>query len=303
MDVQCGFFNLYQSYKQIFFILVYLCILILYDKYHILMEFQKITIIGGGNLGTSIAKGIESINGFNNKNLVICEKRNLRIQYLKEHGFDVIDTDLAKAASGADMIIVSVKPQQFSSLLSDLKPHLKPNQIVVSTVTGVSLEEIEKNTDKHPIVRIMPNTAIEIRESMTCLCYKNCTSEQESSIVNFFGRLGKTLVLQEELLDAVTVLGACGIAFALRFIRAATQGGIEIGFSAELSQLIVSQTVQGASSLLLENESHPEREIDKVTTPQGITISGLNEMEHQGFSSSVIKGLIASFNKLQNNKS
>ena len=94
------------------------------------------------------------------------------------------------------------------------------------------------------------------------------------------------------------MLGACGIAFALRFIRAATQGGIEIGFSAEVSQYIVSQTVKGAARLLHENNSHPESEIDKVTTPQGITISGLNEMEHQGFSSSVIKGLITSYNKL-----
>lgn len=266
---------------------------------------EKITIIGGGNLGSSIAKGIKSIDQMNKENLVICEKRKQRCKFLEEQGFNVIESDFEQATRDADIIIISVKPQQFGKLLEELKPLVKPGQILVSTVTGVFLNEIETLAGTHPLVRIMPNTAIEIKEAMTCLCFKNTNSEQEERILQLFNKVGKTLVLQEELLDAVTVLGACGIAFALRFIRAAAQGGIEIGFGAELSQFIVSQTVNGAARLLLENNSHPESEIDKVTTPQGITISGLNEMEHQGFSSSVIKGLIASYNKLssfQSNK-
>lgn len=263
---------------------------------------QKIAIIGGGNLGASIAKGILSLRDFNKEDLVICEKRRLRINQLLEQGFEVVDDNIVKAIDQADMIIVSVKPQQLASVLEVLKPALKKEQIIVSTVTGMGLAIFEENLGKYPVVRIMPNTAIEIRESMTCLCSNNTSREQDDLVTGFFKRLGKTIVLQEDLLDAVTVLGACGIAFALRFVRAATQGGIEIGFSAEVSQNIVSQTVKGAASLLHENASHPESEIDKVTTPQGITISGLNEMEHQGFSSSVIKGLITSYNKLTQNK-
>ncbi len=260
--------------------------------------FNKIAIIGGGNLGSSIAKGIISLGNFGKENVSICEKRTLRIKYLKEQGFHVIDSNLQKTVNNAAVIIISVKPQQFIKLLEELKPLLKPDQILVSTVTGISLKEIEKVVGNQPTVRIMPNTAIEIRESMTCICFNNTNKDQEDQVVALFDQLGQTALLQEELLDAVTVLGACGIAFALRFIRAATQGGIEIGFSAEVSQFIVSQTVKGAARLLHENSSHPEAEIDKVTTPQGITISGLNEMEHQGFSSSVIKGLITSYNKL-----
>jgi pyrroline-5-carboxylate reductase len=261
--------------------------------------WKKITIIGGGNLGSSIAKGILSIDHVLKENLVICEKRKLRIEYLKKSGFNVVDSNVGIAIRDAEIIIVSVKPQQFKKLIEEeVKPNLKTNQILVSTVTGVTLNEIEILIGKQPIVRIMPNTAIEIKESMTCICFSNTNKEQEEGIIDLFNQLGKTLVLQEELLDAVTVLGACGIAFALRFIRAATQGGIEIGFSAEISQFIVSQTVKGAACLLHENNSHPEGEIDKVTTPQGITISGLNEMEHKGFSSSVIKGLLTSYNKL-----
>ncbi len=262
------------------------------------MNFSNIAIIGGGNLGLSIAKGILSLKGITNENLILCEKRIPRVEYLKDAGFNTVDNNIGKAIGNAEIIIVSVKPQQFTSVLEELKPNLKPGQILVSTVTGVSISEISNTIGKHAIVRIMPNTAIEIKESMTCICFSNTTKEQEEKTIKLFEQLGKTIILQEELLDAVTVLGACGIAFALRFIRAATQGGIEIGFSAEVSEKIVSQTVKGAAQLLHENNSHPEAEIDKVTTPQGITISGLNEMEHQGFSSSVIKGLITSYNKL-----
>jgi pyrroline-5-carboxylate reductase len=262
------------------------------------MKFSKITIIGGGNLGSSIGKGILSLNNFSKNDLVICEKSKQRIKYLEETGFKIVESSIEIAVKDADIVIVSVKPQQFIKLLEELKPNLRANQMLVSTVTGIRLKEIESLLGNHPLVRIMPNTAIEIRESMTCMSFKNTNKTQEETIMTLFKKLGEAMIVQEELLDAVTVLGACGIAFALRFIRAATQGGIEIGFSAEISQFIVAQTVKGAACLLHENNSHPEGEIDKVTTPQGITISGLNEMEHQGFSSSVIKGLLTSYNKL-----
>ncbi|MBN1952561.1 MAG: pyrroline-5-carboxylate reductase [Bacteroidales bacterium] len=261
-------------------------------------SIKKIAIIGGGNLGTSIAKGILSLNNADKSNLIICEKRKQRVKQLMDMGFEVVEENITKTIQGADIIIVSVKPQHFTAVLTELKSQLRKDQLVVSTVTGVPLQTMRDNLGEQPIVRIMPNTAIEIRESMTCICSMNTSKEQDETVIGFFDQLGKTIVLQEELLDAVTVLGACGIAFALRFIRAATQGGIEIGFSAEVSQFIASQTVKGAARLLHENASHPESEIDKVTTPQGITISGLNEMEHQGFSSSVIKGLLTSYNKL-----
>lgn len=114
-----------------------------------------------------------------------------------------------------------------------------------------------------------------------------------------FDKMGKTLKISEDMMGAATVVGACGIAFALRFMRAMSQGGIEIGFNSEMSQLITAQTVKGAAMLIIETDNHPEREIDKVTTPQGITISGLNEMEHQGLSSAVIRGLVTSFDKLE----
>ena len=264
------------------------------------MEIKKIVIIGGGNLGTSIASGLLKLQDFNHEDVIISEKRVSRIKYLQDKGFNVVANDNQKAVKNADIVIVSVKPQQINEVLDEIKPtYDSDKQILISTVTGYNMIDLEKKMGKIGIVRIMPNTAIEIRESMTCISFLNTKRNQEEAILDLFSKLGKALVVQEELMGAVTVLGACGVAFALRFIRAATQGGIEIGFSAEMSQLIASQTVKGAAQLILENNSHPEKEIDKVTTPQGITISGLNEMEHQGFSSALIKGLITSYNKLE----
>jgi len=144
----------------------------------------------------------------------------------------------------------------------------------------------------------MPNTAIAIQESMTCICAHQAKNEQIDYVTDLFGQLGKSVFIEEKLMDAATVLGACGTAFAMRYIRANIQGGIEIGFSAATASLIAAQTVKGASLLLLLKNTHPEQEIDKVTTPKGCTIAGLNEMEHQGFSSSLIKGVVTSYKKI-----
>ena len=144
----------------------------------------------------------------------------------------------------------------------------------------------------------MPNTAIAIQESMTCIAAKDIDHEKFQEIQEMFNQLGRSVKIDEKLMNAATVLGACGTAFAMRYIRANIQGGIEIGFDAATASLIAAQTVKGAAELLLKKETHPEQEIDKVTTPKGCTIAGLNEMEHQGFSSSLIKGLVASYQKI-----
>jgi len=118
-------------------------------------------------------------------------------------------------------------------------------------------------------------------------------------VEDLFSEIGKTQRIEEQLMEAATVLGACGIAFVLRFMRAMVQGGIQIGFDAETASFIVNQTVKGAAQMLIQNGEHPEREIDKVTTPKGCTIEGLNEMEHNGFSSALIKGIVTSFEKIE----
>ena len=184
-------------------------------------------------------------------------------------------------------------------MLNSFKKELTASHILVSVVTGVLIKDIEDSIKKKlPVCRAMPNTAIAIQESMTCLSFNNATEKQTGYVKDLFSVLGKVTIINENLMDAATVLGACGTAYAMRYIRANIQGGIEIGFDAATASLIAAQTVKGAAELLLEKGSHPEQEIDKVTTPKGCTIAGLNEMEHQGFSSSLIKGIATSYNKI-----
>jgi pyrroline-5-carboxylate reductase len=259
---------------------------------------KKIAIIGGGNLGAAIAEGLVK-SGFTLPEHVMVTKRNIKtIQHLEEKGILVGDNN-NEAVRYADLVILAVKPFQVADVIEGLKKDLNPKHLFISVVTGITVEELLHHIGKKiAVVRAMPNTAIAIQESMTCICTRNVSDEQVTYVNDLFTQLGRVVTIDEKLMDAATVLGACGIAYALRFIRANIQGGIEIGFDAATATLIASQTVKGAAELLIQTGRHPEQEIDKVTTPKGCTIAGLNEMEHQGFSSSLIKGISASFDKI-----
>jgi pyrroline-5-carboxylate reductase len=260
---------------------------------------KKIAIIGGGNLGTAIAEGLIQSNFVQPKQILITKRHIATLHGLERKGVLVSDKN-EEALRYADLVVLAVKPFQVNDVLSALKKEFKDEKhVLVSVVTGVSIDHISSILGKKiPIVRAMPNTAIAIQESMTCIAAKDVTEEQLQYVQDIFGQLGKTVKIDEKLMDAATVLGACGTAFAMRYIRANIQGGIEIGFDAATANLIAAQTVKGAAELLLKKGSHPEQEIDKVTTPKGCTIAGLNEMEHRGFSSSLIKGLVASYEKI-----
>lgn len=261
----------------------------------------KIAIIGGGNLGRSVAEGFLKA-GIDGSRIVITRRRTQLLNDLSAKGIKV-EKDNKAAIKDADLIILSVKPYQAVEVITEMKPAIKPGQFVASLMTGISIAQLKEHLPLGVIpFRVMPNTAVALQESMTCIASPDCTDEQNEVIKELFSTLGEVIFMNEELMVAATVLGACGIAFALRFIRAAIQGGVEIGFSSDMAQQIVAQTVKGAAELILQTGHHPEQEIDKVTTPKGITISGLNEMEHRGFSSSLIKGLVTSYNKINNTK-
>lgn len=260
---------------------------------------NKIAIIGGGNLGSAIAEGLVNSGFCKPAEIVITKRNTATLKALLDKGCNV-HSDNRKAVAESDVIILAVKPYNYAQILDELKPVLNAKKhLLISVVTGAWLSQLQDAVgEKMSIVRAMPNTAIAIQQSMTCLAYKTATSEQVDYVQSLFNQLGKSVVIDEQLMDAATVLGACGTAFAMRYIRANIQGGIEIGFDANTASLIAAQTVKGAAQLLLETGSHPEKEIDKVTTPKGCTIAGLNEMEHQGFSSSIIKGIDVSYKKI-----
>ncbi|MDN5214550.1 pyrroline-5-carboxylate reductase [Fulvivirgaceae bacterium BMA12] len=260
---------------------------------------KKIAIIGGGNLGIAIAEGLINNQFIQADKMTITRRRTHLLEDLKGKGVSVLKDNKA-AVKAADIIVLAIKPYQINDVLAEIQPELESDRhILISVVTGYSIKEIKSAVGDHiSVFRAMPNTAIAIGEAMTCIATNNGSDDEIKMVINIFDQVGKAILINEELMEAATVLGACGIAYSLRFIRAATQGGIEIGFDAKTAELIASQTVKGAANLILQEENHPEKEIDKVTTPQGCTIVGLNEMEHQGFSSSLIRGILASFNKI-----
>jgi pyrroline-5-carboxylate reductase len=260
---------------------------------------MKVAIIGGGNLGTAIAEGLLKSKFVKASDITVTKRNIGTLKNLKAKGIKVTNDNVA-AVKGSELIILAVKPFQVASVLEGFKKVLSPKHILVSVMTGITISDIETIAKKKlPVFRAMPNTAIAIQESITCISSKNATDAQVNYVRDLFSKLGEVVIIDEKLMDAATVLGACGTAFAMRYIRANIQGGIEIGFDASTASLIAAQTVKGAAELLLQKHSHPEEEIDKVTTPKGCTIAGLNEMEHQGFSSSLIKGIATSFNKIQ----
>ena len=258
---------------------------------------NKITIIGGGNIGLSLAKGLVQTSYCKSNEITITRRNLASLTSEKETGYNVSDSN-PDAIQGAEFIVLAILPQQIRKVMDELAPVLSPEQTIISVVSGVSCQDIKDVLGKDKIViRAMPNTAIAIGQSMTCIASDNAPEDKVQEVSVIFESVGSVVVINEDLMTSATALCACGIAFFLRSIRAASQGGVEIGFHAHDALKMAIQTAKGAADLLLQMETHPESEIDKVTSPKGCTIAGLNEMEHNGFSSAFIKGIKLSAKK------
>lgn len=253
---------------------------------------KKIAILGSGNIGLSLAKGLVKARICEAEQITLTRRNTAALQAQTEARFLVSNNNF-KAVKEASIVIIAVLPQQLNKLLDEIKPAINvENQLFISVVSGVSCADIRKQLQAEvQVVRAMPNTAIAIGQSMTCLATDNASAENLNLVKSMFDTVGLSIEINEELMTAATALCACGIAFFLRSVRAASQGGTEIGFHAHDALKMAAQTAKGAADLLLQLSSHPEQEIDKVTSPKGCTIAGLNEMEHNGFSSAMIKGI------------
>ena len=253
---------------------------------------MKATIIGAGNIGLALATGLVE-SGTCKPNEITLTRRNTKsLADWQKKGYRT-ETDNKKAITDAATIFVCVLPQQLNDVLAEIRNDINiKNQLIVSVVTGAHTAAYREILgEKARIIRAMPNTAMKVRESMTCLSSSNATQKDINMVQGLFNTMGQSIIIEESMMSAATALCACGIAFFLRTIRAASQGGVEIGFHADEAVKIAAQTALGAAKLLTINNSHPEQEIDKVTSPKGCTIAGLNEMEHQGLSSAMIKGI------------
>jgi len=256
---------------------------------------MKITILGAGNIGSAFVRGLLSEGTTPSDDIILTD---ISLETLAPFSALGIYTMLnnVEAVKNADIVVICVKPYIVRDLIEEILPSLSDKVLLVSFAAGITLDQLKQFAGKRPLFRVIPNTAMEVCQSMTCIAVSDDVSvKQRDMILNLFSRVGKAKIIDESLMNAATVIASCGTAFALRFMRATMAAGVEIGFKPEVAQELASQTMLGAAALILVNENHPEAEIDKVTTPKGITIKGLNEMEHVGFSSAVMKGINASY--------
>ena len=259
---------------------------------------MTIGIVGCGNLGFSLLNGIRKNSEATE---VYASKRDisvLKALNLPNTHFTISNAELIL---NADIIIIALKPYNVVSFLKE-HAHLFDNSkhTIVSVASSITCDEmLEAIGVEIDIFRAMPNTAASVNESITAISEHRDTLNRRQNVDDLFSTMGETVFIDEKLMESATILGACGIAYVLRFMRAMIQGGIEVGFDAKTATKIVSQTIKGAAELIIQNGTHPEEEIDKVTTPKGCTIVGLNEMEHSGFSSALIKGIVTSYEKIE----
>lgn len=253
---------------------------------------MKIAIIGAGNMGGAIARGLAKGTIIQAEDICVANPSQGKLDALKaEFPHMQVTHSNVEAIKGADIVLLAVKPWFIEPVIKELPLDVE-KQILISVAAGISFEQYEGWVgEKMPVFRIIPNTAISQLESMTLIASHHASKEQEQLMLDIFNEMGLAMLIPEKQMAATTALTSCGIAYVLKYIQAAMQAGIELGVYPKDAQRMVAQSVKGAASLILNNDTHPSVEIDKVTTPGGITIRGINELEHEGFSSAVIKAM------------
>jgi pyrroline-5-carboxylate reductase len=262
---------------------------------------MKVAIIGAGNMGGALARGLAKGSRIATSDIYVSNPSTAKLEALKREFSDInTSTDNCEVVRKADMVVLAVKPWKVEEVLAEIKPQLDySRQAVASMVGGLGTAELSQWLDNGsgvlpPTYIIIPNTAIATMSSMTFISSVRSTPQQDGLLLDIFNELGQAMLIDEGAMPAATSLASCGIAYALRYVRAAMEGGVELGIRADDAKRIVMQTLRGAVDVLAASNAHPEAEIDRVTTPGGLTIKGLNAMEAAGFTHSVIEGLRAS---------
>ncbi len=259
-----------------------------------ILSASKIALIGAGRLGESLLTGVLECGRVVRQNVVATAAHQPRIESVAEH-FQIRTTlDNTEAVRGANVILLVVKPQSVEKVLTEIRDGLTEDQLIVSTAASVSTAQIECLIGKRiPVVRAMPNTPSVLRLGMTGLCAgryaRNCHLELAQQV---FDCVGRTVLLDEKQMDAVTGLSASGPAYVFMIIESLADGGVKMGLPRDVAILLAAQTVSGAARMVLETGEHPARLKDMVTTPGGCTIDGLLELEEGGLRLTLIKAVV-----------
>ena len=252
---------------------------------------MKITIIGAGNMGGAIARAL-AVGTYFTPSDITCTARSASTLEKFDKGFN-LTTDNHKAVAGADIVLFAVKPWLMEEVVRDVAPYMDVDkQIVASVAAGITFSQLSEWLGGSPAMfRIIPNTAVEVGSGVTFISSCNASEQTRAMIFDMFSQMGCAFEVEEDMMAAGTALASCGIAYAMKYIQASVSGGVSLGFDEEQARKIVECTVKGAAELLLATGNPPQVEIDKVTTPGGLTQRGLAAMEDAGFSAAVCNGL------------
>jgi pyrroline-5-carboxylate reductase len=258
---------------------------------------MKIAIIGAGEMGGAFAEGLLKGSIFKPSDVTVANRHEGKLDKFAKMGAS-ITTDNKAAVEGADYVVVVVKPGVVKTVIDEIKPVLDySRQTILNMAASITISQLKTWLDKDALVprifQVLPNVGIAERASMTFIAPDDDARDQLPQVNQIFEDLGQTMLTDEKMLVAGTALSGCGIAYAMRYVRAASEAGVELGFNAAQAKDIILQTLEGAVSLLKATGKHPEAAIDMVTTPGGMTIRGLNAMEKNGFSNAVIEGIKA----------
>jgi len=253
---------------------------------------KNISIIGAGNMGAALAIGFAAA-GYAVR---VSNRSRTKLERLQSYEGISICEDNISALENADLVILAVKAGSIANVVAEIGGEIDYNRTIVASLAPefamAELEAMIKPYNKAPMIaRVMPNTAVSVGESMTFICLNEYSAAYPVELRGVFASVGKVEIIDETLFRAATVLCSCGLAYAFRYIRAASEGGVGMGFEAQAARHYVCQTLRGAVEMLEKFDLHPEEAVDTVTTPGGLSISGLIAMEQAGFTPAVLAGL------------
>ncbi len=260
----------------------------------------KLAIIGCGNMGRAIARGVLASDVASAEEVAISVRTEESAKRLSDDlGCHVI-CDNASVAQEAEMILLAVKPYQMSEVLSDIREHISADQIIVSVIAGKSIQSIEEGlmsievAGRLKVVRAMPNTPAMVGESMSALCINAHMNDTDiDRVVRVFSAFGKVVQVDEKLMDVVTGVSGSSPAFIYMIMEAMADAAVKWGMTRDQAYLFVSQSVLGAAKMLRDTGSHPGQLKDAVTSPGGTTIAGICALERAGLRAAMMDGIDA----------
>jgi len=263
------------------------------------MHINFIGFIGGGVMGEAILRGILSKGIASPKDIFISDISMQRCNLLEQkYGVSTTQNNL-EAVSKADVIILAIKPQMLTEVMSQLKGKLSSEQLVLSVIAGTTINTLTQKLGHELVVRIMPNTPAQIGEGMSLWTISKQVNKEQMEITrNILNSLGKELyVSDEKYLDMATAVSGSGPGYILLIIESLIDAAVHIGFSRDIAKILVLQTILGTVKLAQESDIHITELRNMVTSPGGTTAEGLLKMEEGGIRALISNAIIAAFEK------